>query len=355
MENRLPPALETPPYSNSFYESLRKQIVKAFDYSGNDLRIITPESHPAFHAHLAELSDKAGLSYVPTFIATRHNPMPGPAWVKATPFGGAVPPAILVNDTLLGLCEISSDAQQLRAFKANPSSLLRIANESLKKRMNPALETVVAHELSHVRDGYLGGTIGSRLPVLAMPLAALAGYRLYLRAHDKAKKDDAASLAQHVKDGVEEEVAQAHAGAKEHANTPHPDPKWTEGLIRMGGDVAAVAAGLGTGLITTRHLSLASEYRADRMAVELTGKPNEFKDVLSNMTACTYEIARLHHKQQPKKLPKTLMDHVKREIWMTLEETVHAHPSLKERFSHIDKVALERGISAAEETITHLR
>lgn len=234
-------------------------------------------------------------------------------------------------------------------------SMMKLTNSSLHGRMSPELETVVAHEFGHLKDGFVH-LYGTRLQVFAMPLVAMAGLYLYDKAHAKTEHKHGQSKAEYLNNLTENlhkaadaEIAETKIDKKEYSWKT--DPRWQEWLINAGRYSIAAAIGVAGGLAATHYGVKNLEYGADKMAVQLTGNPEIYKKVLSDMHAIFDEAGRGAVKKYKK--PDTFGKIIKEKYHNILSEAMNAHPSLKERLDAINnftkRLELEQnaGFSAA--------
>ena len=293
--------------------------------------VVDPLRHPALHQHISELAENAGLKSVPHVVIAREFPM-GPAWFRKLPNAGAMPIAHAVSVS---------------------ESMLDLTKSSVNGRMSPMLEAVMAHEFSHLKDGSFAIVAGRLLP-FAMPIVAMSALSLYDRAKARTQRVDGESkgdycnrLADNIDTISNEDIARCHQQAGKHDGW-HVDPNWNEGMTRAGRYAIAAAIGLGVGLLGARFHSRASEFRADRMAVELTNNPEEFKRFFTVLEAEWTRVL----KNTPR---DTALDkQVENSLHRLMAETLHAHPSTAERIAHIDKVAAKRAAKMGAPATSHL-
>ena len=331
-------ALKTPDQiTPPFWEQFTRQVAEAFtEKHGGTL--VDPYKHSDFLVSFANLAKRAGLwtpsgdcskpynpkteGYIPHVIVMDEFPM-GPVWTRKLPQGGANPMRmVLLND-----------------------SMMKLTGSSIYGKMSSELETVMAHEFSHLKDGGFH-LLGNRLQVFAMPLVAMAGLYLYDRAKEKTEHKQGQSKAEYLNEltgnihkEADAEIAKAHNPEK--PNEWHIDPDWHECIMNAGRYFLVAAVGLCAGLGIARHVALSAEYRADKMAVELTGNPEIFKKVLSDLHATRREA------RPEKPIADTFGKIIKEKYHDLLGETIHAHPTLKQRISYIDGLEQNAGFSAA--------
>ena len=152
-----------------------------------------------------------------------------------------------------------------------------------------------------------------------------------------SKQEYLNKLTENLHKAADEDIAKTNAEKKDGW---HLDPKWQEGIMNAGRYSMAAAIGLAAGLGTVRFGMLAAEHRADRMAVQITGKPEALKNTLSAMGEDLkkllgrqkQEIAHLKKHGYTPTLKKRIMD-------IYQEHILIPHPSDAERIKVIDSFA----------------
>lgn len=233
-----------------------------------------------------------------------------------------------------------------------------VLNEPLLKAFNytpghlpppDPLKAVIAHELSHVKDGF-AHTLNTRfLPLLGMPALAVGGLYLYdktlSRMHQAGKhaydKDtmslalDSASSEMLDELGVPGNAAKPQQDANGAAVSGDEyefsaDEPIKRSFVERARYLVAAAAGLGAGLMIARHYSLAGEFRADRMTVKLMdGKADP---MIEGLAIIDRESRKPFEEYMKKQGPKSEMQKASEKLWKTIEsEFIQAHPGLRSR------------------------
>jgi Zn-dependent protease with chaperone function len=136
------------------------------------------------------------------------------------------------------------------------------------------LKALIGHEMSHIADGvqYLQM---KRLPVFALPLLSLGAYEIYKTAKHRHADDPSHNMHEHL-NNVTAEAKQAS-----------PDKERFEILGKNGLDlthrVAVVGAGLIAGGMLASHMSIRSEFRADRMGAIAAKNPEAIVNMLTKL------------------------------------------------------------------------
>lgn len=295
----------------------RKQVRDALAHKTENPVHVTSTSHPEFHRSFSRLAEKYHLGYVPEILVTDRITLPMPVWMQKIPNGAGYPAGVVIIN----------------------QGMMDMTGSHLSRAMSPSLETVMAHEFSHLKDGLLHGMVGVYLPVV-LPLIAMIGLRMYDKAHARSKKHPNQSkeeyteqLTQNINDVANEEK-EKNISFHVHSDKWQIHPAWKAHMIEGARYMLVAAVGLATGLLASRHMALGAEFRADRRAVEMTGNPEIFKQVLSDLDKAWAE----GHKNNPPEMG-SVGKIIKRKFQWLLHETVYAHPTDKQRFDHIDKVA----------------
>lgn len=286
-------------------------------------QVLTEKEHPEFVRHIHDMAKELKLPYKPIIAVTDRIPI-GPVWMHHFPNLAALPNEGLVfcNKAMLNMCKSSTHTA--------PS---------------PALKSWFAHELSHLKHDS-GGTIISHYSGIVLPAAAMMGLYIYDKAMKKTPEDknilvnmnqEIHTIADHELKLLDDEQK------KDRINNPwRMEPAIHKPIIEASRYLAAGALGLVGAYLLRRHISLAREFRADKVAVELVKAPEAFKQSLIEIEHAHMEGARkifTNPKQLETIKPKTMKEHL--ELGKTLLDiyTTHAHPKLSERLTHVDKVA----------------
>lgn len=295
------------------------------------ITLLTAEQHSEFLTSVAKMAEKSGLldvksnsikGYLPHIMIMDEIPI-GAAWARKMP---------------------NAAANHMRGIIIS-KSMLDLTNSSIHRAITPELEAVMAHEFSHLKDGSMHMLMIHR-GTFALPLVAMAGLYLYDRAKEKTKREYGQSkdeylseLSKNIHKSADEEIEKGKN--IQNQQEWHFDSYWKAGIINAGRYGIVAAVGLVGGLLAARHASLAAEFRADKNAVELTGNPEIFKKVLS-------ELTNVKRKYLPDVRPKAdnFGEIIKEKYHWLMARTLHAHPTLDERLSHIDRVAGSTGFAA---------
>jgi Zn-dependent protease with chaperone function len=244
-----------------------------------------------------------------------------------------------------------------------------IITDGAKKLLNDQeIKAVVGHELSHLKDGKFLTQTARKLPIFALPLAFATGYYILDRAYREQQKPEHSgmSLMEAVRHVVSEDVASVKhfvtdgnfgltpdSKSKETKNITEEKAALYETGLRLGGTVAAAAAGLAVGLGVSRHLSLSSEFRADRIGALLAGDP---KSSISAISKLMYSMEETMSNQKfygsfvttsrdtetaIGNLLRRLNAYYKQELQMLDLEYFHAHPTLPQRAKALQSIPAE--------------
>jgi Zn-dependent protease with chaperone function len=296
-------------------ESLAEPVYQFFQQTGPTKRL-NLKDHQIFMNEIKRMAERLDLGYIPDVLLIKDFPGASVAMRKLANAGG-IPPSgtIIMNESFVDL------------FNVRPTLAI-----------SPEIKGVMAHELSHLRYDLLP-SIGTRLGVKIAPLAGMAGLWLFDKATHRKEKMAEKSIPDYV-NMLHGEVRQ-YAETENHRidNEEHKkgewyvDPKWKKLALESGRYLAAAAISYAGMLMLGRHVSLSSEYFADKVAVEIGGNPEAFKNALRTIQQS--------HREMAKTIPApTTFKEALKEAYDTLQAmTTHAHPSLPERIAHIDKVA----------------
>jgi Zn-dependent protease with chaperone function len=223
--------------------------------------------------------------------------------------------------------------------------MLDNTSSSLGGKASAELEAVFAHEFSHLKDGWIKAFSG-RAAVVGVPVIGIAAFYLLKRAyekHDPKHKQSEKELAQALKEKVEHiaagEIQQAEQ-VDHRIDEMQLDPAWKKYVIASAQYAAVAAIGLAGGLAVARYSSLASEFRADKFAVEITQKPETFKKMLTNLhEARGVKLGQKDHAfKQSLGYANGFLEKAEETLNWILKKTIHAHPTLEQRLSHVDKL-----------------
>ena len=280
--------------------------------------LISKNTHPRLVSGIESLAEKCGLDFVPHLFVSDTLDI-GPIWARKLPNAGIT---------------------ESRFIIAN-KSLVDMAQGNLHGELTSELETILAHEFSHLKDGRVHAS-ATRFATYALPLVAMAGLWIYDKAKaktqhkaDENKQDYGKRLTENIHKTADEEVDKSNTPDKPHKW--HADPTWSERILNAGRYAVVAAVGLAIGLTISRKMSLSAEFRADRMAVLKTEKPEVFKKILTQITEKT-QGAVAERLQNGDPISESIYD----KLQMILGSTIHAHPTLSERIAAIDKIPLGR-------------
>ena len=270
--------------------------------------------------HIAELAERAGLGYVPHVV------------IADIGIGSQVAPTANAAAFL-----------NAKGIVINPK-MLELTRASVHSRLTPELETVISHELSHLKDGVAHVITRQYILPVAAPIIGIIGLYLFDKANNKTPFQAEKSKDEHFK-GLEQNLHKvADEEIEKIKNEKLEDgwyisPEWKARIVDSARYAMAAAIGLAGGAAFTRSGMLAAEYRADKMAVNLTGNPDIYKNM---MVAMDRQFAELM------KCGEANIKHLKKHGFeMTVSKKIKEffaheifgpHPSFKERHSFIDRV-----------------
>lgn len=224
-------------------------------------------------------------------------------------------------------------------------ALLDMSKTNLASAPNSGLKSFIAHEMAHLKHDALGVKISTLSPLL-FPAAGLIGLAIY----DRAVKN--AALKNNPIQNIHEQIHQiADDEQKKLENEQLSDSAWKrepkihKPLIEVGRYAAVGLLGLASAYMFQRHISLSREFRADKIAVEIGKDPEAYKQLLTKVIGTHEHAGKLlleyiNNLKEPIKV--TIKDRLEYGRLYLEEHYTHAHPSLKERLSFIDKVAAEQ-------------
>jgi len=285
---------------------------------------MTRDSHPGWMDALEELSAKAGVRPPALYHIPTH---------RINAFMGY--DALIFTDGFLGMA--GSHARDLRPSKN--------------------VLMVMAHELGHRKQGYGRMIIAPFTLAFAMPLAAMAALHLYDQAQAKKKNQTKSELAHSVNQATDETIdvmKKTHSAASlDDESSRQAALQWKESLIHTGRYLLAGVLGLSLGLAGSRALVRNLEFDADRMAVTLTKDPEGYIDLLKKM----HEAGGRQFAEELVKKPR--LDHMGEKVqdylstqWKKLMgDTLHAHPSMKEREAFIRR-SFSENVAASRQGVT---
>lgn len=286
--------------------------------------VLSEASHPEFVKSIQDMASELKLPYKPMVAVVDRIPI-GPLWAQWLPNAASLPEEGLVFCT---------------------RSMMNLTNSSIHNAPSFGLKGWFAHELAHLKHDAVGALL-SHYSTLLFPAAAMVGLFIYNKALAKTPENapNYAERFQHnIHQGANNEQARLDEEEKKHS----PDKPWRieaaahRPLIEAGKYLAAGVAGLIGAYAFRQHASLSREFRADRIAVELTKAPEAFKQALMDMERA-YGDATKRIISDPKALeaimPKTMKEYFDLgKLWLDIN-TTHAHPTFPERLAHIEKIA----------------
>ena len=273
-----------------------------------------PHNARALHEFVQATSERMGIANPPRIIHIDH-PLP----MAAAGIGREEAKIYLSEGILKGVCDATH----------------------IETHVPDGLKAVIAHELSHVADGYNRAAM-PYLPLFAVPALSLVGYELYKHAKQRQADDPLTALEQQLREITREEQANSQA------NNPEWHQEWEKPSLEWGRRLAVVGAGLVVGGAISRHLSLANEFRADRAAVMVSKNPEEFIHVLQKFDKVAHEVMEPQLKDWVSNMSRRSFFQNTRQIYEQVkgifkEMTYSAHPEDLERFTAIRKVGKEIG------------
>jgi Zn-dependent protease with chaperone function len=185
----------------------------------------------------------------------------------------------------------------------------------LSKPISQEFKAVIAHEMHHCANR-TSMMMMSRVPVFALPAAALTGLYLYDRAHAKAKKENNVTPENMVKH-IETTTSETRASL----------PKETEqssllnNILYYGKYLAVAVAATGVGLWIARHGARYHEFAADSFAAGAVHNRESMVSALRKIHQAAGQSISEHHQAGAFK--------------GIIAETLHAHPSFAERVTNI--------------------
>lgn len=290
--------------------------------------VITEAEHPTFIKHVYDLANELKLSYKPIVAFAEKIPF-GISWLQHLPNAVAL-------DVGLVFCT---------------NSLMNLSKSTPAYTPSPALKSIIAHEFSHLKyDVGMGSKLVRKSPIL-LPAAAMLGLMMYDKAIAKSQGNE--NVLAQVKQNIHRIADGEQARIDEEQRSQDAwrmEPEVHRPLIEVGRYLAVGAIGLVAAYLLQRHSSLAKEYRADKVAVELAKAPEAYKQILIDIDKAQKEMV---HQivGDPKALKSMKANPVKfyLEVGKGLirEYFTFAHPSLPERLAYVDRVSANMAARAA--------
>ena len=259
---------------------------------------------------------------MPHFVVTDEIPF-GPQWVRKLPNGSAY---------------------SLHAVVIN-KSMMEMTDANLGKSITPKLETIVAHEFSHLKHDFgMADKLAMNLPWL-LPLVAVESLYLYNHARKKTPHsptqsdgDYARKLTASINAVSSEDIRKTDIPAP--ADTWHKDPRRERKIKETARYISVGALTALAGLFISREASLAREFRADKFAVELTGNKEIYKKMLVDMEDIWEKAF------QENKFGASFTKRFLESLKHIVENFTQAHPSTEQRIKFIDRLkSTQTGLS----------
>lgn len=237
------------------------------------------------------------------------------------------------------------------------------------------IKAVIGHELSHAKDGLFMSVTARKLPLFALPVAFASSYYILDQALCEQHKEGNAgmTLQQAVSHVVSEDIAAVkkfvvddnfgftRKHGKEERSTHEQKAVMYETVVRAGGCIAAAAAGLAVGAGVARHLSLSSEFRADRIGAMLAGKPEAMSSAVNKLMKSLEEQATKgghYHGSFITTSPNVdtvisrmlnrVKTYIRNELAFLDLEFMHAHPTTSQRIKALHSTPKESFTRFAE-------
>lgn len=233
--------------------------------------------------------------------------------------------------------------------------------KDLNAKLPKPLKMMLAHEMSHLRDGAQFYEFAQlHIPYILMPLAAMGAVGLYHHLRDPAVNDVAKQSKEELHQslttarGVEEAQLLAQYDALKEKHPAEDYAKKCEQAYavqqrwwRAAEYVAAGALGLTAGHYTGRQMVLSAEFRADRAAIEAGGTAQEWYETLHHITEKNAQILKDRHMISLEDFPffSRIKDYVRTEAMLLHNNMADAHPDNIQRFTQA--LAHERAVSSA--------
>ncbi|MEJ0009337.1 MAG: M48 family metalloprotease [Alphaproteobacteria bacterium] len=235
---------------------------------------------------------------------------------------------------------MSPTREGLRMVVTEP--LLEVLGSSANGSASQELRGVIGHELGHIREGGLKPyLLGGFLPMLGLPVIAVAARHYIARAHEhQLPRHQAVPFIRQQADRLYDPLPDQGPGF----STPQQDTAMTS----MAKDVAVGALGFGGGSLIARVNSNLLEHRCDRWGAR-AGSPeamiNSFRRMEKAMAERKLAGIRVPV-DDPYKYGKA-QGKVSQWAIDFLRSTIGSHPSHAARIEYLEKLAVE--------TATHLR
>ncbi|MBV8938237.1 MAG: M48 family metalloprotease [Alphaproteobacteria bacterium] len=276
--------------------------------------IITADTHPVFMRHVEGIAGQVGIE-CPRIVV-----VPTPL-VNAA--GGPGTGTIFLTEGFLNM----------------------LGQKTLETAPDKKLEMVLAHEMSHIKDGAGKMLAGMYLPWMALPVAGAAAVYLYDKMHRHHDAGEVCQIklkraleqtTQEELDGLRDQYeAGKDAACEKHWKDCEQALAWQHQLWTGGKYLAGAALGLGGGLMLSRHLARSAEFRADRMAIKIGRDAEAYIEFLEDATRQLSELWHETNRRAPGgSFSQRVQDFVETELKLIKNDTMHAHPHPSERAVH---------------------
>jgi Zn-dependent protease with chaperone function len=305
---------------SGFWEEIEQELEaleRGLRESGLKGKLLRHSEHSQFMGSVAKLAEEAGLKHCPHVMVMdemSHEPL----WARKLPNAFAIPERTVIIS----------------------KGMMDMTGSSTSMRMSPGLETVMAHEMSHLKHSI----VGFHIAPFTLPLIAMAGLDLYDRARarterklEQDRQELYRQLVGNINGVADADLEKFRKAEKTPSDKWGPDPVWQQYVTHLARYALVGMAGMAMGLSFAQHASLHAEFRADKFAVQLTGKPEMLKKALVDIDKALMKA----RKNKPVTNDPVLVRFM--DGWKDfIESHIHAHPSTEERISYIDQVMREK-------------
>ena len=224
-------------------------------------------------------------------------------------------------------------SNELRIILTEP--IIHALGGSPHGAVSDELKFVLGHELGHIAEGnHIPYLVGGLLPILTLPIIAVAAHHYLARAHQKQLPPEEAVHYIRREADKEQDPLQ---GLRPNDEKIHKEPV----VIRTAKDVAVGALGFGAGSLVARENSNQLEFRCDKWGSRASSPQagiNMFEKIRSALKE--RKLARINvpesdpfrYGEAQSKVSKLLIDY--------LQATVASHPDTASRVAKLEKIAI---------------
>jgi len=246
-------------------------------------------------------------------------------------------------------------------------SLKLFGDGSLKSVLTDEMKAVIGHELDHIaKESHESIVNKTRIPIFALPIALASGYYILDKAMHKQHEDPEHPLT--LGQAIGRVVSDDMIGFKSQPLSNDPTQykaQMFERVTRWGGTVAMAASGFIAGSLIARHNVRAMEFSADRTSALIAGNiETPIIAIEKVLNAMEKQMGWIKIKKQLNQ-PSATIDEMLQKFATRIKsywnaehqsfqlEVTHAHPSLQERRSSLEKFKQSGEFTKRLEEMSH--